>query len=156
MTTDLHALDVDTCMRLLSEQHVGRLAFCDDDGPMVLPVNYLYDRGSILFRSDLGTKLGVAEDRERAAFEIDHVDEVNKVGWSVVARGRLIEVVDALELDHVETLGIRPYTRGDGKHHFLRLVPRVITGRLTPIPDKVPPGWFRAAVLGTDAIPAHL
>lgn len=37
MTSDSGTLDVDTCLRLLDEHHVGRLAFSDDDGPMIVP-----------------------------------------------------------------------------------------------------------------------
>lgn len=152
--TTMRELDVDTCMRLLSEQHFGRIAIDDGDGPLILPVNYVYHEGSVLFRSDVGSKTAAAEEHAKASFEIDHVDEDARVGWSVVVRGRLVEVVRRPELDRVQAAGVTPFVEGQGKHHFVRLYPRSITGRLTPLPEALPPGWFRAAVLGTFAFEA--
>jgi hypothetical protein len=35
------------CLELLAEHRVGRVAYCDDLGPVVLPVNYAVDQGTI-------------------------------------------------------------------------------------------------------------
>src|SRR5215207_4378284 len=48
------------CFELLAGQHLGRVVLVDDLGPIALPVNYLLDRHSVLFRTDEGTKLDVA------------------------------------------------------------------------------------------------
>jgi hypothetical protein len=40
----------DECRRLLGERHLGRLALVDADGPVILPVNYALDQGSVVFR----------------------------------------------------------------------------------------------------------
>lgn len=145
----MRELDVDTCMRLLEEHHFGRVAFNDGDGPIILPVNYVFHKGSVVFRSDLGSKVTAAEDKVPASFEIDHVDEVNRVGWSVLLRGRLVEVREQYDFDDVRSSGVEPFVEGDGKVHYLRLEQRRISGRLTPLPEDLPPGWYRAAVLGT-------
>jgi hypothetical protein len=39
------------CLELLAEHHVGRVAYCDDLGPVVLPVNYAVDQGTILIQT---------------------------------------------------------------------------------------------------------
>ena len=145
----LRELDVDTCMRLLEENRFGRVAFDDGRGPVILPVNYVFHRGSVVFRSDLGSKVSAAEDVTPAAFEIDHVDIERRVGWSVVVRGRINEVRDQADLDEVMAAGIAPFVTGDGKPFVVRVEQRSITGRVTPIPADVPEGWYRAAVLGT-------
>lgn len=151
MTRELEALDVETCMRLLGEHHLGRLALNDPAGPLVFPVNYVFDRGAVVFRSDMGTKLRAAEDRIPAGFQIDHVDERHRVGWSVLVRGRLAEVVDAGELARLDSLHIDAFAPGDGKLHIVRLMPSVITGRRIPLAADVPAGWYRSLVQGTTA-----
>ena len=145
----MRELDIETCLRLLEEQSFGRVAFDDGDGPVVLPVNYTFHRGSVLFRSDLGSKVAAAQDITPAAFEIDHVDVDRRVGWSVLVRGRLVEVREQLDFDAAYEAAVEPYVRGDGKPYHLRIEQRAITGRATPLPENVPPGWYRAAVLGS-------
>ena len=39
------------CLERLAEHHVGRVAYCDDLGPVVLPVNYAVDQGTILIQT---------------------------------------------------------------------------------------------------------
>lgn len=151
MERQLEELSVDTSMRLLEEHHLGRVALNDPAGPLVFPVNYIFDRGTVVFRSDAGTKLRAAEARSHASFQIDHVDEVHRIGWSVLVRGRLIEVVDAGELARLDTLHIDAFAPGDGKLHLVRIQPSAITGRRIPLSHDVPAGWFRSVVQGTTA-----
>lgn len=150
MEARLEELGVDTAMRLLGEHHLGRVALNDPGGPLVFPVNYAFVQGAVVFRSDMGTKLRAAESRATASFQIDHVDERLRIGWSVLVRGRLVEVVDPTEISRLDELHIDPIAPG-GKTHLVRLQPRVITGRRIPLPESVPAGWFRSVVQGTDA-----
>lgn len=145
MTTQQEApvdLDTDTCLQLLASQHLGRVAVNDDDGPAVFPVNYLLDRDSVVFRTDEGTKLDAAVRGERAAFEVDHVDEPNGVGWSVLVRGAVVEVTDPGELDRLRALPLTPFVSGK-KDRYVRVRAKSITGRRTAVPHGVPEGWFR-------------
>ncbi len=151
MGRELEALDVEPSMRLLDEHHLGRLALNDLAGPLVFPVNYVFDLGAVVFRSDMGTKLRAAEDRIHAAFQIDHVDELHRIGWSVLVRGRLAEVTDADELARLAALHIDAFAPGEGKLHLVRLLPSVITGRRIPLAADVPAGWYRSLVQGTTA-----
>ena len=50
----------DECRKLLGERHLGRLALVDADGLVILPVNYTLDEGSVVFRTDPGSKLDAA------------------------------------------------------------------------------------------------
>lgn len=147
----LEELDVDTAIRLLAEHHVGRVAFNDEGGPLVFPVNYVFDRGTVVFRSDADSKWRAAAERQVVSFQIDHVDEIRQVGWSVLVRGRLTEVVDPTELARLDAIDLHPFVGGEGKHHHLRVVPRVITGRRIPLPGVPADGWYAAAVEGTTA-----
>src|SRR5215218_3718189 len=48
------------CFELLAGQHLGRVVLVDDRGPLALPVNFVVDDYTVLFRTDEGTKLDVA------------------------------------------------------------------------------------------------
>lgn len=151
MAGPLEELDVTTSMRLLAEHRFGRVALNAPGGPLVFPVNYVYDRGAIVWRSDLGTKLTAAEHHNGASFQVDHVDAEHQIGWSVLVRGRLVEVEDAEELERIDALPLVAFARGDGKTHVIRLEPRAITGRRIPLPDGVGGRWYRSLVEGTSA-----
>jgi nitroimidazol reductase NimA-like FMN-containing flavoprotein (pyridoxamine 5'-phosphate oxidase superfamily) len=102
MTRNMHriiVLDDDTCRQLMASHPsgLGRVAFAEDgdvDWPTVLPVNYAYIDGVVYFRTFEGSKLYAALRRQRVAFEVDHVDESWREGWSVLARGALTIVRD--------------------------------------------------------------
>jgi hypothetical protein len=48
------------CFNLLAREHLGRVAFVDDLGPLVVPVNFVLDRHMVVFRTGEGTKLDAA------------------------------------------------------------------------------------------------
>lgn len=143
----LEELDVDTCLGLLSRHHFGRVAVTDENGPVILPVNYLVDRGSVVFRTAQGTKLDAAVRVDRVAFEVDEIDEAARTGWSVVVRGVLEEVADREELERLRLQPLEPFTGGE-RERFVRVWSASITGRRIAVPDAVPPGWFEPERLG--------
>ena len=130
-------LDVDQCLERLARDHVGRLAVNDPAGPLVFPVNYLVDGGTILFRTTVGSKLAAADEHERVAFQVDHIDRDSQTGWSVLVRGRLIEVTRPDEIDRLQDLALTPFAGGD-RTHFVRVMPASITGRSTHALDASP------------------
>lgn len=144
----LDELAPDLCVRLLGTHHLGRVAVNDEQGPAVFPVNYVLDRGSVLFRTDEGTKLDAAVRGEPATFEVDAIDEVRRRGWSVVVQGRAEEVVDPGELARVRELPLEPFAPGH-RAHYVRVTPGAVSGRRIAVPRSLPPDWFRAADLGT-------
>jgi uncharacterized protein len=124
-------LSSDECLRLLNEHpvHVGRLAFTTEDGyPLVLPVNYRVDHGTVVFRTALGTKLDVVAKGIPVAFEVDELDSAWEEGWSVVIQGRAEEVTNPAEISRLQRLPIRPWGPGD-RSRFVRIQPDKITGR---------------------------
>ena len=92
MTAGLEALSQATCLRLLREGSVGRIAFVIDDDPLILPVNYRLvepTSGPLLaVRTRPGTTIDQAPSS--VAFEIDSIDAVHHEGWSVLVRGELL------------------------------------------------------------------
>lgn len=127
--TGIERIDRDTCLRLLADDVIGRLAVVDGLTPVIFPVNYLLDGDDIVFRTDPGTKLD-AGPRSPACFEIDAFDRDDHTGWSVVVTGRLEEVTryDSRTWERVHGLAIEPWAGGD-KEHWMRLVPTSIGGR---------------------------
>ncbi|MBY5161967.1 pyridoxamine 5'-phosphate oxidase family protein [Salsipaludibacter albus] len=129
---NLVELDVDTCLGLLAGHEVGRLALNDDPGPLVMPVNYVVDGGTVAFRTTWGSKLDAAEQHRPASFQVDHLDVGRRIGWSVLVRGRLREVTDPDEIDLLDGLSLQPWAGGD-KAHWVRVMAAAITGRWIPI-----------------------
>jgi nitroimidazol reductase NimA-like FMN-containing flavoprotein (pyridoxamine 5'-phosphate oxidase superfamily) len=135
-----HELTKDECFRLLAGQHLGRLVLVDDRGPIALPVNFVLDQHTVLFRSDEGTKLDVAGRGARVAFEIDGVDEATRTGWSVLVRGEAAEVTDPVELARARELPLYPWAPGP-KRRYIRILPTLLTGRRIDLPD-APSNWW--------------
>ncbi len=133
-------LTKDECFRLLSGQHLGRLALTDDHGPIALPVNYVLDQHTVLFRTAEGTKLDAATRGARVAFEIDGVDEATRTGWSVLVRGEAALITDQAELARVRALPLYPWAPG-AKGHYIRILPALLSGRRIALPD-APWNWW--------------
>lgn len=129
------------CFGLLAGQQLGRVVLVDDRGPLALPVNFALDHYTILFRTDEGTKLEVASRGGRIAFEVDGADEATRTGWSVLVRGEVTEVTDPSELARVRRLPLYPWAPG-AKARYVRILPRVLTGRRIGLPEDAPWTWW--------------
>jgi nitroimidazol reductase NimA-like FMN-containing flavoprotein (pyridoxamine 5'-phosphate oxidase superfamily) len=78
----LEELDEGECVRLIAPGGIGRLAFSGNWDLTVLPVNYKFYDGAVVFRTaqhgstqeDLRT--GIAHAEYRVAFEVDDFDPV--------------------------------------------------------------------------------
>ena len=118
-----------SCVKLLEQERMGRVAFNDWDGPQVLPVSYVYWNGNVVFRtSDHGILAGRSR-RSNAAFEIDGIDASAGTAWSVVVRGASREVTNTYELSQVWTNPeLVPLAAGH-RPLVIALEPRTITGR---------------------------
>ena len=122
-------LDVDSCLQLLEGRQVGRLAFVGAEGdPVVLPVNYVLDRGQIVIRTAEGSKLAAAVAKARVAFEVDDFDKDLRTGWSVLVKGIADELWQSTELDLARRLPLQPWAPGE-REHFILIMSTAITGR---------------------------
>jgi nitroimidazol reductase NimA-like FMN-containing flavoprotein (pyridoxamine 5'-phosphate oxidase superfamily) len=117
------------CRRLLDENHVGRVAFLDNEYPVVLPVNYIVDGDAIAIRTDIGAKLD-AIPLNRAAFEIDGFEQWNHSGWSVLVQGFGQDVSDAIgpRYEALRKSGPELWAPGD-RAHWLTISINRISGR---------------------------
>ena len=105
----MEVVDDTECRKLLAERHLGRLAITDWDGPMIFPVNYVFDQDLVIFRTDPGTKLDAATEGEWVAFEVDAADAGTRTGWSEVVRGTLAEITDPAHLARLRALPLYPW-----------------------------------------------
>ena len=75
------------CRDLLETDVVGRVAFVTPAGPRIVPVNYAVEGDLVRFRTSARTELAIYAPDHRVAFEIDHLDQERRRGWSVVVHG---------------------------------------------------------------------
>ena len=140
MTTDhlgITPLPTHTCLELLRGETVGRLAVSIRDHPDIFPINYVVDRGGIVFRTAEGTKLAASVLGRGVAFEVDGMDVDAGAAWSVVVKGRAVEIERLDDLLDALDLPLFPW-HASPKHRFVRIVPDEITGRRFEICDPVP------------------
>ena len=116
------------CFDLVSTRRIGRLAVMLRAGsPHVVPVNYLLDGETIVFRSGPGSKLTALRER-LVSFQVDAFDDLHRTGWSVLIQGIAHDT---------ETpppgLDIDPWAPGE-RDHWVRITAAVVGGRRITLP----------------------
>jgi nitroimidazol reductase NimA-like FMN-containing flavoprotein (pyridoxamine 5'-phosphate oxidase superfamily) len=126
-TTDepVQRLEAEECWELLEGEEFGRLAYRLVDEVHIVPINYVVDGRSVLFRTASGNKLLAAALHSDVALEIDWHDEA--AAWSVVARGHLQQLEEDQQ-HRVDDLPLRPWVP-TLKYDVVELVPQTVTGR---------------------------
>jgi nitroimidazol reductase NimA-like FMN-containing flavoprotein (pyridoxamine 5'-phosphate oxidase superfamily) len=122
----LRELDEAECWELVGAAEVGRVAYVDERGPMVVPLTFVSSEGSVLFRVAPYSEVARHLPDAQAALEVDDIDYFTRTGWSVVLRGR-VETVASDDLSALEA-GPTPWPEGQRTLH-LRLTPDRVTGR---------------------------
>jgi nitroimidazol reductase NimA-like FMN-containing flavoprotein (pyridoxamine 5'-phosphate oxidase superfamily) len=120
---------------MLRSAEVGRLAVSITDHPDIFPVNYIVDHGTVVFRTAEGTKLAAAVLGRSVAFEIDGYDAAAGDAWSVVIKGRAVEIERMQDLFDAVDLPLFPWHAGP-KHRFVRIEPDEISGRSFHVIDE--------------------
>ena len=94
-------LPEDECLALLGTTTVGRIAFVNDEGQQLIPVNFALIDGAIYFRTlPDGFLSSLARGHQDVAFGVDHQD-VFREGWNVTVRGPAREVEDRATINKV-------------------------------------------------------
>lgn len=126
---ELHRLTESECRALLADSQTGRVAVVAPDGPHIIPVNYALVDESLIFRTSPFSVLATYAGNANIAFEVDHTDDVRRVGWSVVARGRAHVVYDSQQLAHIARVWEpMPWASGERNLH-IRLSYTELSGR---------------------------
>ena len=131
-------LDEAECLRLIARGGIGRIAYHSRFGQEVLPVNYKWHDGAVVFRTvahsalDEDLQTGIAGGDYQVAFEIDDIDVAGRQGWSVLIQGPAHHVT-AAERESALAAGVEPWPSGE-RELFVRIIPSHVTGRqITPV-----------------------
>jgi nitroimidazol reductase NimA-like FMN-containing flavoprotein (pyridoxamine 5'-phosphate oxidase superfamily) len=118
------------CIELLERSTGGRVGFSDDiAGMTILPVNHLFSRGAVVFRTSNGSALDRIRDGREVAFEVDEMDRQSETGWSVLVRGRASLVTEQQWLASLVDTGVRPWAPGH-RDAWIQILPEQMTGRV--------------------------
>lgn len=125
----IRALTDSECWQRLADHPagIGRVG-TGGPSPNILPVNYVLDGRSVVFRTGEGRKLTAVGAHERVAFEVDHLDAEAHTGWSVVLRGFAHRVTDPAEIERLDALGLQPWDPSP-KTAVVRITTRMVEGR---------------------------
>ncbi|MGH3723282.1 MAG: pyridoxamine 5'-phosphate oxidase family protein [Mycobacterium sp.] len=129
MTTDsetMTLLDKYDSWTLLSSASLGRLVVVIDGRPEIFPINFVTQRGTVLFRTAEGTKLFGSVVSDHVLFEADDHNDIG--GWSVVVRGAAQILNTSVDIDEADRAGLYPWIP-TLKLHYVRIIPAQITGR---------------------------
>jgi hypothetical protein len=118
-------LSRDECLRLMASVLVGRIIYTRQALPAVDLVNFTFDRGDIIIRTDRSGTLAAATRGAVVAFEADGLDPA---GWSVTVIGQSSEVTDGGEISRLERMGLSSWAPGQ-QQNFIRISPGILTGR---------------------------
>ena len=130
----IQELDEAESLQLIAAGGIGRIAYQSRFGPAVLPVNYKWHDGAIVFRTvrhsalDEDLQTGIAGGDYMVAFEIDDFDVPTRQGWRVLIQGPAHHLESEAERESVARAGVEPWA-GGVRELFIRIVPHRITGR---------------------------
>lgn len=125
---ELQTLSSAECLQLLGSRDLGRMAYNDPEGPVVIPVNFVLDGDTVIIATSPHTDLGRRHAHAgTVAFQVDEIDQQAHSGWSVLLRGTA-EAVDYAELPASYHSRPAPWA-GGVRTLYLRIVPSNITGR---------------------------
>jgi Pyridoxamine 5'-phosphate oxidase len=97
----LRTLSPAECFGLLELGGVGRVGFASADGIMMLPVNFAVAGKGIIFRTAPDTLLALYASTQ-VSFEVDHLDEALREGWSVLVHGHAHTITGEREVRRLE------------------------------------------------------
>ena len=137
---ELRVLTRTESLELLASGLIGRVVLSVHALPIAVPVNYVLDGESVVFRSGAGMKLSAAEAGTVVAFQVDHFTPELRMGWSVLATGVAHRVLDPEEVDRAEQLGVPTWIEPSDDMGFVRIELGTVSGRwLVPVPESAVP-----------------
>jgi nitroimidazol reductase NimA-like FMN-containing flavoprotein (pyridoxamine 5'-phosphate oxidase superfamily) len=126
--TWMEHLSVARCWELLASTPVGRIGVLYDSAPEIYPVNHAVVDQTVVFRTDVGSKLSALDRSPAVCYQIDGIDAEHLTGWSVLVKGRASVVREGAEVRYLEAQGLQHWSLGH-KAHWVRIVPAEVTGR---------------------------
>ncbi|MFJ9773612.1 helix-turn-helix domain-containing protein [Kitasatospora sp. NPDC101157] len=124
----LEELPEEECWSRLTPGGIGRVALSTDTGPVILPVNYRIHDGAVVYRTGVGS-IPASAAGHRVAFEVDHIDEAQRSGWSVMVSGLAVRVDDQAAVEQLMRQGDPDPWAGGERDVWIGIAPTTITGR---------------------------
>jgi len=124
----LRSLSEAECETHLAAGGIGRIIFTYDDGPVAVPVNFVYDSGCVVFTTDdaMAEKI---RSKSVVGFEVDRIDEAMSEGWSVLVSGRARRVERDEDRERIAALNLEPWA-GGVRDNLVRIEPDELSGRV--------------------------
>jgi nitroimidazol reductase NimA-like FMN-containing flavoprotein (pyridoxamine 5'-phosphate oxidase superfamily) len=119
-------LDDHEAWNLLSSVALGRLVTYFGGQLEIFPVNFVAQKGTVLFRTAEGTKLFTTVMNDKVLFEAD--DHTVAEGWSVVIRGTAKMLSSAEDIRAADQAGLMPWVPTE-KLRYVRVTPTEISAR---------------------------
>jgi len=124
-------LSEEECWARIEAAPFGRIAVFAAGEVDIFPVNHVVDRDgpdgpAIVFRTAAGTKLLELTIHSHVAFEVDGFTDDE--AFSVVAKGEARQLERQSEIEHAETLGVRPWAP-EPKDRWVRIQATEVRGR---------------------------
>ena len=118
------------CREMITTTTVGRIAFVDDDGQQLIPVNFAFIDEAIYFRtlSD-GFPAQLARKQSEVAFGVDHHDDTYRLGWNVTVKGIVEQIEDRATINKVLSHSRLAPWAGGVRPMVMRVSPSSIQGR---------------------------
>jgi len=86
--------------KLLNEQHIGRLGCHAHEVSYIVPINYVYAKGTVYAHSAPGQKIRMMRSNPQVCFQIDQI--LDTFNWkSVICWGKFQEITDVSEKQNV-------------------------------------------------------
>ncbi len=124
----LKKLTPDECYELMGKTTVGHIAFVNDEGQQMMPVNFIVLDEPIYFRT---VYTGILADLVRGhpdvAFGADGHDDALRTGWNVTVRGSARQVEDRATINKV--LGNLTPWAGGVRSTVIEVRPESVAGR---------------------------
>lgn len=127
MQNFVRPLTREQCLAKLRISAVGRVAVTHKALPAIVPVNYVVDGSSIVFRTESDGMLARACDGTVVAFEIDELSVDGRSGWSVLIVGVAELLAGSAAVRAAETGLVS--AAGDGRDQFVAITVGQLTGR---------------------------
>ncbi|WP_243074113.1 pyridoxamine 5'-phosphate oxidase family protein [Microbacterium sp. SS28] len=124
--TPLKVLSDEECWTRITSDDLGRLVTHVGDVLDIFPVNYVVDRGTIVFRTGEGSKLFELTVNDEVLFEVDEHTDAD--AWSVVVRGHAHRLDTSEEVAEADQLELRPWLP-TLKYNYVRIEPTSLSGR---------------------------
>lgn len=92
----MRAMSEEEVLELLREAKIGRLGCIDNGEPYVVPINYVFEDGSVYSHSLPGHKIDILRSHPRACLQVDDIE--NDFCWrSAIAYGNFEEIHEPSE-----------------------------------------------------------